>query len=64
MQPQLQRKLSENVKDNTKKKKLRKKTPSKMEKSNLSEFADWYSKTWAEEPGRLQSMGSLRVGHD
>ena len=20
--------------------------------------------TWTEEPGRLQSMGSLRVGHD
>ena len=63
MQQQLQRKLSENVKDNTKKI-LRKKTPSKMEKSNLSEFVDWYSKTWAEEPGRLQSMGLLRFGHD
>ena len=63
MQQQLQRKLSENVKDNTKKI-LRKKTPSKMEKSNLSEFMDWYSKTWAEEPGGLQSMGLLRFGHD
>ena len=28
-----------------------------------SSALDWKI-PWAEEPGRLQSMGSLRVGHD
>ena len=28
------------------------------------EVVGWYHGPWTEEPGRLQSMGSLRVGHD
>ena len=54
MQQQLQRKLNENAK--TIGKKLRKKTPSKMLKSNLSEFEDWHSKT---RNGKKDSISSF-----
>ena len=36
-----------------------------MEKAMASQSSTLAWKTpWTEEPGRLQSMGSLRVGHD
>ena len=32
--------------------------------SHASQRRQWQPTPWAEEPGRLQSVGSLRVGHD
>ena len=37
--------------------------PLEKEKAPHSSTLAWKI-PWAEEPGRLQSMGSLRVGHD
>ena len=37
--------------------------PLEEEMANHSSTLAWKS-PWTEEPGRLQSMGSLRVGHD
>ena len=37
--------------------------PLEKEMATHSSTLDWKI-PWTEEPGRLQSMGSLRVGHD
>ena len=37
--------------------------PLEEEMATRSSILAWKI-SWAEEPGRLQSMGSLRVGHD
>ena len=37
--------------------------PLKQEMATLSSILAWRI-PWTEEPGRLQSMGSRRVGHD
>ena len=37
--------------------------PLEKEMANHSSFLAWKI-SWVEEPGRLQSMGSIRVGHD
>ena len=39
------------------------KTPLEKEMATLSSILAWRI-PWTEEPGRLQSMGSQRVGHD
>ena len=39
------------------------KDPLEMEMATHSSTLAWKI-TWTEEPGRLQSMGSKRVGHD
>ena len=38
-------------------------TPVEKEMATHSSILDWEI-SWTEEPGRLQSMGSLRFGHD
>ena len=42
---------------------LGQKDPLEKEMATHSSSLAWKS-PWTEEPGRLQSMGSLRVGHD